>query len=455
MELRLKYGHEVVLAELSDMPSNNIKGKAKRHFFELQAKHIATLQKPADIINQALNRPLGIYPFNEVFRGARNVLIVRPGNGFVHDLPVLYERLRRLHVPAEEIRILVAKAEVEIEECVPPTLELPPARVFYHDPHDHKALEYVGLTRRGTPVFVNRLLLEADAVIICGRVTHHPFAGYEGGPRLIVPGCAGAETISRHYAHAIDLETPRVHPRCRDGVIEGNPLQEDAREAFRFITANFLLHTIGNDQDQLVGAVAGEPLQAFAAGCRAIDDMFYAPAAPGTKTFEAGRTWEPAHLVVASCGGFPKDRDFRTAYATLHHAAPLTRPEGVIILVAECRNGLGSEVLTRWCNESLAHEPLLGEPQSDQRKSPYGRSLNHRLFQAHEAEALSAFSVLQTARERRIIVVSALAPALVQRLGFIPASSLPEAFALAEPHLPEAFSAWVIYHGALLAPRLS
>jgi nickel-dependent lactate racemase len=464
MELRLKYGNEMVQAEWPDVSSNN-KAKSKRPFLELQTMHIATLQKPADIINQALDRPLGSYPFNEVFRRARNVLIVLPSagepSGYEHYLPLLYQRLRQLHVPADEIRILVTKAENESEERGLQTLDLPQARVFYHNPRDHKALEYVGLTRRGTPVFVNRLLLDADTVILCGRVTHHPFAGYGGGPRLIVPGCSGEETISRYYAHAMDLEIPRVQARCRDGVIEGNPLQEDAREAFRFVTANFLLHTIWNDQDQLIGAVAGEPLQAFAAGCRAIDDMYCAPLATRANALESGQASEPALLVVASCGGFPQDRDFRTAYPTLHHAVPFARPDGVIILVAECSGGLGSEILSHWCNENPASESFLSEAQNDWLNGPsgppglYGRSFYHRLIQSREAEALTALSVLQTARERRIILVSTLAPALVQRLGLIPTSSLPEAFAIAVSHLPEIFSAWVIHHGALLTPRLS
>jgi nickel-dependent lactate racemase len=341
-------------------------------------------------------------------------------------------------------------------------------RVFWHDPHDHQSLEYVGLTRRGTPVFVNRLLLDADCVLLCGNVTFHPFAGYSGGPRLIVPGCAGEETIHRHFSHALDTAAlpAGVHLRCRDGLIEGNPLQEDSREAFHFITTNFLLHTVLNDQWQIIGAVAGEPLQAFSAGCKAIDNMFGAPISlPSPSLFSAKQTGAP--LTIVSCGGHPNDRDFRSAYAALHRATQITRPDGVIIFVAECHDGLGSTALSKFLEEfaSTASSGMSHRKWPPGRQSAEGSLLKfyqgaaghlyHRWFYENELEALIAFSILHKTLEFRIITVTDLPPELAKRLGFIPATSLSEALTLAESCLPGSFSAVLISNGTLLVPRLN
>ncbi|MDZ7290281.1 MAG: nickel-dependent lactate racemase [candidate division KSB1 bacterium] len=459
MELRLKYGLGMVHAEFPDPPLKNMNGKSERpqgsgrrgrlhQFTELHPKHIATLQKPADIVSQALEKPLGCHPFNQVFRGARNVLLVVPDpeefDGAEYYLPVLLERLQRLHVPAEEITILVAKNS---EQSSPTSRKYDfvgmddRVRVCWHDPQDHKMLEYVGLTRRGTPVFINRLILDADYVMLCGTVTHHPFAGYGGGPRLLVPGCAGQETIYRHHALAIDPEAPRLHPRCRDAVVEGNPLQEDAREAFRFVTTNFLVHTVLNDQQQVIGAVTGEPLQAFAAGCRTIDDMFHVPVSP------------PANLVVVSCGGFPADRDYRSAHVALQRAGRVAGPGGVIIFLAECRDGLGSHALTNWLQEKVAevNTEVQGSGYSDKLE---WRSWHHELRQPNVAEVLIALAARQKAQETHVIAVTALEPALLRKLGFTPAGSFREALALAESWLPDIFSAIVISNGNLLVPYL-
>jgi len=310
-------------------------------------------------------------------------------------------------------------------------------RVFRHDPHEHKTLEYAGLTRRGTPVFVNRLLLEADYVVLCGSVVSHPFAGYSNGPRLIVPGCAGAETIHRHFSHTLDPETQQVHARCRDAAIDGNPLQEDSREAFRFITASFLLHTILNDQGQIVGAVAGDPLQAFAAGCKAIESMCGATA---------------ANLVIVSCGGYPNDGDFRAAYAALQRATQIVRPDGVIIFVAECRDGLGDFLTQRLAVATTQNFRLPQEISSSRA----------RWLEQNTIEALIASAIHQKTREHRIIFVTDLPSALIERAGFIPATSLSAALTLAEKTLSppkprlagDFFSAILISNGTFSVPHL-
>lgn len=470
MELRLKFGNSILATAVPDLPLEKNKGKPGSQFVELYARHIATLQKPVDILAQALDRPLGCHPFDQVFRGSRNVLIVAPDpaeapSGAEYYLPVLRERLRRLHVPNEEVRILIAKSAATPLPTAAPANDYAAlvgekARLYRHDPDDAKALEYVGITRRGTPVFINRLILDADEVVFCGSVAHHPFTGYSGGPRLLVPGCAGHETIARHHALAIDPEALRLHPRCRDGVVEGNPLQEDAREAFRFISASFLLHTVFNDQGQMIGAVAGEPLQAFAAACRTLDDMMLAPVA------------QPASLVIVSGGGYPFDSDFRSAHAALYRASQVVRPGGVIIFVAECGNGLGSSALSRWLEEAT-NGVATGTQFLPGHQGQDWRSLHHRVFHHVDADALIALSTLQKAREVRIIAVTALEDALARRWGFTPSSSLSEALVLAASWLEmpqgslngpfglpapkllqDNFSALVIPNGTLVVPYL-
>lgn len=429
--------------------------KPPRQFAELHIKHIATLQKPTDILSPVLDKPLGCHPFDQIFRGARNVLLVMPDpsqqSGAEHYLPLLRERLHRLHVPDEETTILVAHtAEAsaphpvekrEFAECGRDGL-----RIFWHDPKDHKSHEYVGTTKRGTPIFINRLLLDADHVIIGGAVTHHPLAGYGGGPRLIVPGCAGQETRGRLQLLALDAEM-HLQPQCRDAVIEANPLQEDAREAFRFITTNFILHSVLNDRDQVIGAVAGEPLQAYAAGCRAIDNIFRTPID------------HLANLIIVSGGGFPNDIDYRTAHTALHRATQAARPGSVIIFLAECQRGLGSAELASWLDgagirtngfgNSLAQQNSLAAEPVDWRR------LHNHILHENETDGLIALSTLQKARTYHIIAVTGLEPAVVRQMGFTPAESFRDAIELARSWLPDIFSAYVIPNGNLLVPYLA
>jgi nickel-dependent lactate racemase len=296
-------------------------------------------------------------------------------------------------------------------------------RVVYHDAHEAKALEYAGTTRRGTPVFVNRLLVDAEYVIICGASGYHSFAGYRGGPEMIVPACAGRETIERNFLLACDLAEGGLHARCYDGVLAGNPMQEDMREAFRLLAPSFLLHTILNGRRQIVSAVAGEPLQAHAAGCHIIDDIFRVPV-PAM-----------ADLVIVSSGGAPYDRNFIEAHRALHHACRVTNPGGVIVFVAECAKGLGSPHFLPGLGNDFRHE-------------------NTQVVGHYHPEMMWSLSSRQKARDYRIVAVTRLAEKIVRALGFTPAASLREALQIAQAGLQENPSGYVLPYGTTTVPEI-
>ena len=53
-----------------------------------------------------------------------------------------------------------------------------------------------GTTKLGTPLKLNKHVVDADKVIIIDGITTHLFAGFGGGRKLILPGVSGFETIS-------------------------------------------------------------------------------------------------------------------------------------------------------------------------------------------------------------------------------------------------------------------
>jgi nickel-dependent lactate racemase len=423
MILQLPFGQDTVRAEF----------RPPRRLVEVKAKRIATLQKPEEILAQALQKPIGSFPFEQLFRKAGKVLIIVPNNwhdaGGMYYLPVLLKRLSGCGVPMNEISILVAGAWGVKRNGIASLLEscgsAPRAAIYYHDPLDTHTLEYIGETRRGTPVFVNRLLVDAAHVIVCGQVSHHSFWGYHGGPAMIVPECAGKETIERHLHLAHDATRTGLHPRCRDGVIAGNPLQEDLREAFHFLSVDFLLHTLVNESGQVLGAVAGEPLQGHAAGCRMLDDIYRVPLE------------ETADLAIVSCGGYPYDANYCRAHEALHRAAQTVQPGGKIVFLAECRHGLGPADFARWFMPSE------------------GEATESRLHTRSGLESLLAISTRQIAQQNEVIAVTGMPAETVRALGFTPASSLAEALQAAQPKTAEINSCYIFSNGAITVPQLS
>jgi nickel-dependent lactate racemase len=117
----------------------------------------------------------------------------------------------RVNTPAELERMLGAEFA---QRC----------RVVNHDSRDPSALDYVGTTRTGVRVLLNREWLQADVRITTGFVEPHFFAGFSGGPKMVAPGLAALETVmTLHDAARIG------HPNDKWGVTVGYPVLDYVR----------------------------------------------------------------------------------------------------------------------------------------------------------------------------------------------------------------------------------
>jgi len=258
---------------------------ASKHFGEvLKPKDFVENQSPEDFISRSLNSPTYSKPFAQIFRANHRTLIIVPDK--------------------------TRNCGVEIVE---------------HDSKNSNELTFLGTTKFETPIFINRQVLAADFVMVAGAALHHYFAGYGGGPKMINPGCAGYETITKNHALTIDSENGTMHPRCRAGVLEGNPVQEDIEDSMRFVKVDFLFETILNEQGEIAKVVCGDLVRAHKEACEIVDAHYKIP------------IHEKAELVVVSCGGFPKDINFIQAHKSIQNAFQAVKEGGVILVLAECR----------------------------------------------------------------------------------------------------------------------
>jgi nickel-dependent lactate racemase len=222
------------------------------------------------------------------------------------------------------------------------------ARVRVHQ-HDALAADLVrlGVTRRGTPVLINRRVAEADLVVAVGAVTFHDFAGYSGGRKSIVPGVAGIDTI-RHN-HQLLLPASRGagrHPAAVPGVREGNPVHEDMLEAAMLLPRVYAVQIVIGQDGRIGFAAAGDLRAAHDRAVAEVNLRFQAPL-PG-----------PADLVIAGAGGFPKDVSFYQATRTVEPILRAVRPGGRVVLAAECREGLGDPDFAGWLQRHRTVEEL-------------------------------------------------------------------------------------------------
>jgi nickel-dependent lactate racemase len=150
-------------------------------------------------------------------------------------------------------------------------------------------------------------------------------AGFSGGRKLVAPGCAGEETIKALHSPFF-LE----NPLCCEGSIEGNPLHHELLEIARMAGHDFIVNVSMDAAGRISGIFAGDPEEAHARG---IDHV---------RASVRSTVKKPVDIVVTTSAGYPLDLTLYQAVKGVTAALPIVRKGGMIIIAAECAEGLGS-----------------------------------------------------------------------------------------------------------------
>jgi lactate racemase len=365
---------------------------------------------PVTVVEDALNAPLDDY-FLEQFGGVRSAAIAindktRP---VLHHilLPALLERLQHIGIPTGRVELIVATgthtpaSSQEIMDTYPADI-VNRHRITSHDCDDLDELVDLGITRRGTPVQINRRFYEAELRIVTGNIEPHHFMGFSGGVKSAAIGLAGRSTINANHAMLID-------PLTRAGLYDENPMRMDIEEIGSKIGIHFALNTIQNDHLEIIHAIAGHPESVMRTG---ILHSRSACQVPVRRQYD---------LVIASAGGYPKDINLYQAQKALTHAAMIVKDGGWIILAAECREGSGSQS----CESFLSDVNDLREVFTKFQREGF-RVGPHKAFQ-----------IAREAVRANLILVSDLPDELAQKFFFTPAKSIDDALEMALSQLPE------------------
>jgi lactate racemase len=184
---------------------------------------------------------------------------------------------------------------------------------------DPAQLADLGSTPNGTPIQVCRLALQADYLIGLGGIVPHHIPGYSAGAKIIQPGISGPATTGA--THFLSTRTRRSYL----GLIE-NPVRAEMDAVAARAGLRFILNVVQDAHARLVGAFAGDFVQAHRAGA-ALARQVYGVALPAQ-----------AEIVVA--GSHPADIEFWQAHKSLYPADIAVKQGGVMIVVTPCPEGV-------------------------------------------------------------------------------------------------------------------
>ena len=286
---------------------------------------------------ECMRRPIGSAPLAEkVQKGDKVCLIIaditRAWN-HARDFTVhVVNELNLAGIPDEDIFIVFAQGthrahtDAENIECVGEEVARRIA-MYQHDCRDKNMLTHMGVTTRGTEVWLNKRVAEADKVILLNALSTHDMAGFGGGRKLVLPGVAGWDTIQQNHCHALGATLGSgLNPDAKLLKIEGNPVSSDMQEACDMVHPCFLVHSIINEEGRISSMVGGDPYEAWLEGTKLVYRIQKVPMK------------QEADVGFACAGGYPKDVSLYQGSKCYDPADVAVKDGGIIIAIMEARD---------------------------------------------------------------------------------------------------------------------
>ncbi|MCU0561825.1 MAG: nickel-dependent lactate racemase [Desulfobacterales bacterium] len=339
MDVELKYGSGKL----------KIRIPPKADVSVLQPLSLPVLASVEGALNAALDRPLGCDALETLLQRRRPAAIAvavpdetRPAP-LSAVLPTLLRRIRAA-APAAAVEIFVGgglhpPADAEALARILPPAVTAGCRVTAHDAHRAPMRDY-GATSRGTPVRINAAYAAADFKLVIGQVDPHQFVGFTGGAKGVVIGCGAPATIEKNHSL---MSEPGAHV----GRLRGNPVREDLTEAGEMVGVDFALNFVLDADKRAVQLAAGRPVSALES-CAATCATIYGVAIA-----------EKFDIVVASCGGYPKDICLYQAQKGLNLASHALKPGGHILLLAASPQGVGDDIYFDYVSQFTSPEEVM------------------------------------------------------------------------------------------------
>lgn len=284
-----------------------------------------------------------------------------------------------------------------------------------HDPRSSPAVKVGEIEGRGE-VLINEAFAGADIRCTVTNVAVNPFWGYSGGPSFVLLGLASEKTIKTCLG-------PTLRSARLPTALSGNPMYEALLQASQLVRVDFAVHFVERPEGTVGGAFVGDFLGTFQQAC-ALAGMIFRP------TLQ-----RKADIVISSAGGAPWDHTLFDASRAAMIAATACKDQGIIVLVAECADGLGRFPSTR-----------LTVPQ------PRGQTARGRT--GFTLERLVEQSLRRLCAEHRLYLVSTLPEHQASLYGLLAARSVGTALQRAIRHAGKDAKVALIPYGCVTAPSV-
>jgi len=385
---------------------------------------------PREVLRAALDAPVASAPLRQLARGRGSASVLVPGKTRVaaleHVVPLLLDELEAAGVPARATEVVLATGthEHHLESDIVRLLGERTARRVRcraHACREGDTLSKLGVTSRGTPVWLDAGVLASEVVVATGRIVPHYFAGFSGGRKALVPGVAGWDTIVANHRLTLGGHSG-IDPGCRPGRLADNPVHLDMCEAASMAPPDFVVNTVQDERGRVVAAVAGHWERAFERGCAVAGEQLCAVLD------------EPIDLLVTSAGGNPHDGNFMQSIKAVLNLEDAIAPGGAVLWLAEAAGDLHPGFRT-WL--------AIGDDAE----------LDRRVRADYDLTGHNSILLRRLQRRADVHLHSALDDDVVRELGFTPAPDPQRTFDALAARLPANARLAVVHAANVIAAR--
>ena len=320
MQIPIRYGKDDII-DLS-VPGKNLLGV-------FNPNPVAKFDETA-LIAKALANPINQKSFDEFIAGEQKiVVIVNDGTRPTPTAKILKQIYPKI---SEKNKIFIIATGCH-RQCSLDEYEMIFGKEIYaeirakNEVHDHDSkhdeMVFLGESKNGTQMYLNKIVAEAKKVIVIGSVEPHYFAGYTGGRKAFLPGTASYESITQNHKLALSADAQALR-------LEGNPVHEDMIDAMKVLAPIdvFSIQTVLDSEHGVYYASAGD-----------LNDSFYDCVKKADEVFCVNIP-RKADIVI-SVAPYPMDVDLYQAQKALDNGKLALAQDGILIMVAKCRTGIG------------------------------------------------------------------------------------------------------------------
>jgi nickel-dependent lactate racemase len=316
MKVDIPYGKEKIKVEIPEP-------------YEILVPNKIKIDDENKTIEKALEKPIGFESYDEFAEEADKILVIindatrpTPTNKILkYLLPVLS--------PHPDVKFLIATGvhraptEEEYRFIFGDTYEVFRRRTYAHDARKEEDMMYLGKSKNGTEMYINKLVPEYKNILVIGSVEPHYFAGYTGGRKSFLPGVASYKTIEMNHKLALSDKACSL-------ALSGNPVNEDMVDAMNVLKDLnvFSIQTVLTGDHKLYAVTAGDLHKSFDAAIEYSKKIFCVPL-------------KQKGNIVVTVAPYPMDIDLYQSQKALDNGKLALEDGGIIILVSKCRDGVG------------------------------------------------------------------------------------------------------------------